>query len=262
MRVLAVLCLILLCSVVTFLAVFTLPLPDSCCLVDLTMEGMTRSEDLALNEAFLLIDIIKNGNFRVNENNSEDHSCTLNKKLFEAGAIGNVRELYKQELYFQKDELFLTFGELGKLFEYAVQAIRPPYTEMIDVEEYRLAKNASGYVTAVKLQVDFKRYVSKLFLGAAGSAKLYIYAEMQTYIDSCGFLHCFSLFIKPLNADIDDKTVAYALKLLFKDADYNKIIFSIYENMITNLGIIGLKDKKGVAGISETGISFLTRTAY
>ena len=84
---------------------------------------------------------------------------------------------------------------------------------------------------------------------------------MQTYIDSLGFIHCCSLSIEPINAEIGKETADYALTLLFKDAEYDKIIFSIYENMVKNIGHIGLKSQKGGLGVTDSGINFLTYPA-
>lgn len=261
MRIFAVFCLILLCAALAFLSFQSVNMSDTLLCRDFYEEAVAiGKENIYFGEALLFFDKVESMGSKEKKYISDNAVVTLNEKLNAAGARGTMAELTSEKMYFAEKELFLSFAELGKLFEYAVRAIRPPYTEIIQVDDYRLFKSASGYLTTVQLSIDFSRYLDNIFLITAKRCELVIYSEIQTYIDSSGLIHCYTLYIKPLNADIDQNTVDYALSAIFKDNNYKKYIFSIYESVVQNIGYIGSNNNKGYAGVLESGINFYTRT--
>ncbi len=218
---------------------------------------------LTIGEAVLLIDKITQCRVMEKNEEAEQYKRSLMQKLKDAGLNRNIEAycmLQLGEMRFQKPEIYLSYGELAAYFSNSVKTINPPYTQMISIEETRLVRCEKYFQTIIILSVDISDFLQKLSITSARVSELFFYAEIQTYIDNLGKIHCLELLLSPMNADIDAKLISYALSEIFGSKDYERIIFFLYETIVYNLGFVGQGGEAGELGVGEHGITFITRT--
>lgn len=228
------------------------------------MSDSTINDNNDLQECELFFDPIYAECVNKNSNSKAANLVALENKLKKAGIIvcdNYTDTLLYEGLCFSEKNLFLTYGELTALFNGVIKKIKPPYTEVIEVENYNINKKGDKYFTHTLMSIDVIRLLEHIDLNVNSVYKLYFEAELVTKFDSDGKIHCSDIEINTLNININNKTIDYALTAVFDSKDYESIIYLIYENLYANLGYIGYNGCFGEVGITATGVNIITRRA-
>ncbi|NCA67037.1 MAG: hypothetical protein EOM87_03120 [Clostridia bacterium] len=217
---------------------------------------------ITLGETILLIDKLNNSTQMKKSDIAINNKKSLEKKMIESGLVINLRNLYayilKKRLIFTKDELFLDYGELTALFDGAVKAINPGYTDILTVEEMKIERRGDYADILVVVSVDTTNLSKRINVIDISPSELFFYVKIQAYIDFSGKVICQNIEVIPLNADIDSKIIDLLMNVLIRGETCRQHVFIIVESIFNNLGKIGINDKFGIDGIQEEGIKIIT----